>query len=196
MGIIPRFLVFTLYRRWILSIEKITVRDIVEDCGVNRNTFYYYFSDIYGLLEEMLISETTAAIEKARLAESPAEGCIAIVARIKENRDAFRNIYSAIGRDSVEYAMAKALDGVLEAYVRRTATQMELSVSDLDVVLIAGVCRNTFFGILSEWIKRNMRDDPQAYLRRIEFLFEESVKNALKRGAAHPMPSSYDGTIL
>ena len=34
------------------SLEKITVRDIVDDCGINRNTFYYYFQDIYAVLEE------------------------------------------------------------------------------------------------------------------------------------------------
>ena len=27
-------------------ISKITIKDIVEDCGVNRNTFYYHFADI------------------------------------------------------------------------------------------------------------------------------------------------------
>ena len=25
-------------------VDKITVKDIVEDCGINRNTFYYHFS--------------------------------------------------------------------------------------------------------------------------------------------------------
>ena len=33
-------------------LDKITVRDIVDDCGINRNTFYYYFQDIYAVLEE------------------------------------------------------------------------------------------------------------------------------------------------
>ena len=28
-------------------LDKITVKDIVDDCGVNRNTFYYHFQDIY-----------------------------------------------------------------------------------------------------------------------------------------------------
>ena len=27
-------------------ISQITVKDIVEDCGVNRNSFYYHFQDI------------------------------------------------------------------------------------------------------------------------------------------------------
>ena len=35
-------------------LSQITVRDIVEDCGVNRNTFYYYFQDIPQLLETII----------------------------------------------------------------------------------------------------------------------------------------------
>ena len=31
--------------------DKITVKDIVEECGINRNTFYYYFADIYDLID-------------------------------------------------------------------------------------------------------------------------------------------------
>ena len=33
------------------TLDKITVKDIVEDCGVNRQTFYYYFRDLYDPLE-------------------------------------------------------------------------------------------------------------------------------------------------
>ncbi len=33
-------------------LEKITLRDLVDECGINRNTFYYYFQDIYAVLEE------------------------------------------------------------------------------------------------------------------------------------------------
>ena len=32
-------------------LSKITVKDIVTRCGVNRNTFYYYFEDIYALID-------------------------------------------------------------------------------------------------------------------------------------------------
>ena len=28
------------------NIDRVTVTDICEECGINRNTFYYYFSDI------------------------------------------------------------------------------------------------------------------------------------------------------
>ena len=37
-------------------INKITVKDIVNRCDINRNTFYYHFPDIPSLLLEMMIS--------------------------------------------------------------------------------------------------------------------------------------------
>ena len=33
------------------KLNKITIKEITEDCGVNRQTFYYHFKDIYDLLE-------------------------------------------------------------------------------------------------------------------------------------------------
>lgn len=39
------------------NFEKITVKNIVEDCGVNRKTFYYYFEDIYDLVEQIFENE-------------------------------------------------------------------------------------------------------------------------------------------
>ena len=45
-------------------LNKISVKDIVEDCGINRNSFYYHFQDIPALLEEM-IREKAAEIIKS-----------------------------------------------------------------------------------------------------------------------------------
>ena len=38
-------------------LNKITVRELVEDCGVNRKTFYYHFEDIFSLLKWTLDQE-------------------------------------------------------------------------------------------------------------------------------------------
>ena len=38
-------------------LDKITVREIVEDCEINRNTFYYHFEDIHALLTFIVDTE-------------------------------------------------------------------------------------------------------------------------------------------
>ena len=37
------------------KLNKITVQDIADDCGINRQTFYYHFQDINDLVEWICI---------------------------------------------------------------------------------------------------------------------------------------------
>ena len=49
---------------WYNSLSKITIKEITEDCGVNRQTFYYHFKDIYDLLEWIYKNEVIQEIEE------------------------------------------------------------------------------------------------------------------------------------
>ena len=44
-------------------LNKITIKDIVEACGINRNTFYYHFQDVPDLIEAIVKEEIDAIIE-------------------------------------------------------------------------------------------------------------------------------------
>ena len=33
------------------TLKNITIKDLTDDCGLNRQTFYYHFRDIYDLME-------------------------------------------------------------------------------------------------------------------------------------------------
>lgn len=43
-------------------INKITINDIAEDCGVNRMTFYYHFTDIYDLARWACLEDCAQAL--------------------------------------------------------------------------------------------------------------------------------------
>ena len=44
-------------------LDKIKVKELVEECGVNRNTFYYHYKDIYELLADIFETETEEIAE-------------------------------------------------------------------------------------------------------------------------------------
>ena len=44
-------------------LDKITINDITEDCGINRMTFYYHFKDIYDLIEWCCVEDAKKALE-------------------------------------------------------------------------------------------------------------------------------------
>lgn len=56
-------------------ISQITVRDVVEDCGINRNSFYYHYQDLQALVVEIL-QENTDRILAEGLREQSVEACL------------------------------------------------------------------------------------------------------------------------
>mgnify|MGYP000261370630 CR=1 FL=1 len=48
---------------WKSPLNKITINDITEDCGVNRMTFYYHFKDIYDLVDWIMVEDARQAME-------------------------------------------------------------------------------------------------------------------------------------
>ena len=65
-------------------ITKITVKDIVEDCGINRNSFYYHFQDLPQLLETVIIENADEIISRIPESFSLEEGLTTVLERLVE----------------------------------------------------------------------------------------------------------------
>ena len=53
------------------KVKKLTVKDIVEECQITRQTFYYHFEDIPGLLHWILEQEMEQIMREARSEQDP-----------------------------------------------------------------------------------------------------------------------------
>ena len=59
-------------------LNKITINDIAEDCGISRMTFYYHFKDIYDLVEWTCVEDGTRALEGKKTYDTWQEGFLNI----------------------------------------------------------------------------------------------------------------------
>lgn len=149
------------------SFDKITVRDIVDDCGVNRNTFYYYFQDIYGVIEELCESEhISARSEDAVL--SPTDSFRRLADFTLKHQKAVQNIYASVGRDG----MTTCLFSVLARSIRQYF--LSLGGDDCppgDVDFLTDCCRHALMGIYTDWLKSGCKEDPEAICGKFTRLF-------------------------
>ena len=58
-------------------LNKITISDITEDCGISRMTFYYHFKDIYDLVEWACMEDAKKALEDKKTLRYVAAGLCA-----------------------------------------------------------------------------------------------------------------------
>ena len=74
-------------------LDKITVKDIIEEADINRNTFYYYYENIPDLLDAYFAYELQKFSESTEKSDSFAREYNRACASLLENRRAIHHIY-------------------------------------------------------------------------------------------------------
>ena len=98
-------------------LKQISVRDIVDDCGINRNTFYYHFQDIPALMESIIKEDADRIIRENRKIESIEECLDAIISFSLQNRQAVLHIYRSVNRDIFEQYQWRVCEYAVTCYI-------------------------------------------------------------------------------
>ncbi len=158
-------------------LDKITINDIAEDCGINRMTFYYHFKDIYDLVEWSCVEDATRALEGKKTYDTWQQGFYQIFEAVLDNRPFILNVYHSVSREQVELYLYKLTYDLLIGVVEEKAAEM--AVRDEDKRFIADFYKFAFVGLMLDWIKNDMKEDPELIIRRLAPLVHGSVVSAL-----------------
>lgn len=145
--------------------KQITVKDIVEDCGINRNSFYYHYADIPSLLEEIVVEEAERIIKEYPSIDS-FEQCIDIAIQFAlQNRRAVLHIYNSVSRDMYEHYLLEVCQYVVSTYINTVAADLQVAQSDKELIIRFYKCE--FFGQIIVWMNEGMKEDIREQFLRL-----------------------------
>ncbi len=162
------------------SLDKITVRDIVEECEINRNTFYYHYSDIYDLLDDVFRVEaekfleqdvdenTTFGEEYARAAQF-----------VLKYKKAILHIYDSKKRDVLVNYLDTLAFSFISRFVKKESEGYKLTEEDIDY--ITGFYTHAIVGNTIEWIKRKLPSGQEKFIERTAGTFNATVKDMIEQ---------------
>ena len=165
-------------------LDKITIGDITEDCGINRMTFYYHFKDIYDLIEWSLLEDAKKALEGQRTYDTWQQGFLQIFEMVLDNKPFITNVYHSISREQVELYLYRLTYDLLFGVVEEQSAGM--SVRTEDKQFIADFYKYAFVGIMLDWVRRDMQEDPQQIIDRLSTLLHGNIAQALSRFRLDP----------
>ena len=168
-------------------LDKISIGDITEDCGINRMTFYYHFKDIYDLVEGCCQEDASRALAGKKTYETWQQGLLQIFEAVRENKPFILNVYRSVSREQVENYLYKVTYALLDGVVEEQAQGM--SVRQEDKAFLATLYQYMFVGLMLDWIKSDMKEDPQAIVSRLELAIHGNIRAALERLRADKDPS-------
>lgn len=159
--------------------NKITIADITEHCGVNRMTFYYHFKDIYDLVEWACVEDAKKALAEKKTYDTWQMGFYQIFEALLVNKPFIMNVYRTVKSDRIEEYLYEVTFKLLIDVVEEEAAGME--VSDSDKTFIANFLKYGFVGLVLEWIKDDMKEDPKVIIDRLSTMLQGSISEALER---------------
>lgn len=160
-------------------LNKITINDITEDCGINRMTFYYHFKDIYDLVEWACMEDASKALKKKKTHDTWQEGFVQIFHAVRENKPFVVNVYHCVDREQVERYLKPLTDSLLMGVVEEQSVGMV--VREEDKAFIAKVFSYAFVGLMLDWIKEDMKEEPKQLVNRFALVIQDTFSNALER---------------
>lgn len=160
-------------------LSKITISDITEDCGISRMTFYYHFKDIYDLVEWACAEDAARALQNKKTYDTWQQGFVQIFRAVRENKVFVMNVYRCVNREQVEKYLVPLTDQLIMGVITERAAGM--TVREADQQFIAQVYSYAFVGIMLDWIRDDMRADPEELVNRLAMVIRGGITQALER---------------
>lgn len=163
------------------TLDKITVKEVVARCGVNRQTFYYHFRDIYHLLDWLFANEGQEFSKKHPYAQIDDDGYTAIrslCTYLQDNRDVMMNIYNSLGRELLDRYLCREMATLLTNSLQARADKAGVTQNQLD--FLVNFYKHAFVGASLDWFQKGMPGETEEivalYVPILSGTFESAIK--------------------
>ena len=96
-------------------LDKITINDLAEDCGISRMAFYYHFKDKYDLVNWVFYTEFVEQLMQEGM-ESPWGFLQSICTYFYDNRAFYVNALEQTGQNSFSEYFAEVMRPILQIH--------------------------------------------------------------------------------
>ena len=159
------------------SFSKITVKEIIEDCGVNRKTFYYHFEDIYALLKWMFEEEAIEVVKKFDLLVDYKDAIRFVMDYIDENDYIVSCAYNSIGREEMKRFFYADFIGAITAVIDAAEAKLGRTIEPEFKKYAARFYSEALAGMIIDWIQQKDKGDREKVIEYLTAIIAASLNN-------------------
>ena len=161
--------------------DKITVTGIVKRCGINRNTFYYHYQDMFALVDDMLKRAAAELSMTNPRMHDWQQAFAALTSFARAHKSAFYHLYNSSNNTRIEAYFHYAAEPIVESFVRHEADGLE--VSDQVIIDLSNLLALTLQSLTVQWLIDGMSNEFDDYIARVARILDGTVRLALEKSA-------------
>ncbi len=161
------------------AVNKITVKEIVEDCGINRNSFYYHFDDIPSLIEEILNEQADTLVQVSSRDANIYTAILTAMDFALQNKAAMMHLYNSASKELFERYLNRVANRTVTEYFDVFFKDEGIDEDDKQAIVM--YYKSLLVGFVIEWLGNGMKYDLSIQVQRLCELFEGTTEIAVSR---------------
>ena len=162
-------------------LDKITIGEIMDACGMRRQHFYYYFTDIYDLLR-WTFEEEALQLRREQSGDLPwQEGLLQLFHYIADHRAICLCALDSLGREYLKQLFETDISGI----VRRTADRLarengfpeNAAMEDTAVRFLT----LALAGVMESWLRGELTQTPEELIGIFSTIFQDYIRGVKLR---------------
>ena len=162
-------------------LERITVSEIMDTCGMRRQHFYYYFTDIYDLLRWTFEKEALELLQQQQGVSLWQDGFLHLFQYINQNRAVCLCALDSLGKESLKRLLEADVSSIVDRAVRQAAEENGLSAHSPEVEVVICLVTIMMAGAVESWLRGELTQTPEELTRRIDMMFQDYIRGVALR---------------
>lgn len=162
-------------------LEKITISEIMAACGMRRQHFYYYFTDIYDLVRWMFEAEALELLGRQEDEPVWQEGLLRLFRYIDENRAVCLCALDSLGRSYLKRLFETDVNGLVCYALERVIRQYGFPASPEKEDVTVRFLTIAIAGIMESWLRGDLRQTPEELIAMFDMMFQDYLRGAALR---------------
>ena len=159
--------------------EQITVTEIARKAGLNRQTFYYHFRDLYDLIAFSVKRRVHAILPDIESMQDWELDLVTVLNALSDERDSVYKLGHSLDQGYVKRFMREHVSDLVGSFIMRT--QPEERLTEEDRQLIAQFFGAGLIDILDSWVDEGMLEPPEHLVRRLSLFLTDSIEIAVRQ---------------
>lgn len=170
-------------------LERITVSEIMDRCGMVRQHFYYHFEDIYDLVRWMFQEEAVSLLERQEGALLWQEGLLQLFQYLQENREVCLCALHSLSRTHLKHFFHTDLYAIIGRTVAAIAAETGCTDED-ELELLTHFAILSLASLVESWLLGEIDRTPEELIGFVGRLLRNQVRGAALENADSAAPES------
>lgn len=162
-------------------LDKITVAEIMRQCGMTRQHFYYHFEDIYAAVRWMFDQEAVALLRAHEGVLLWQDGLLQLFQYLQKNRAVCLCALHSMSREHLKDFFRTDLQAIIQNTIREIAAELRYPASEREVTLLTKVYVGALASMMEDWLLGEIQESPEDLIQFVDQLLKDHVRGAALR---------------